>query len=213
MPRRFADPDSRNVDRGFRRTPSQTDPDMRSAPAGPPSRSRLRIGATLPDIEGDVTSGFTPSANCSEMKADRAVLTRKQEEMRHPSTVSVDPAYADEPLDRLRRDYIEYLKGRAQPTSPETVIKYNSSLLSFIRFLELQGEEQVLGSLTPGAVSSWVNAQRTSGRSEDGVASRLSAVKVFSSLDFRPYAVARRASCQEAVDLSATGGGNGGSEK
>ena len=92
------------------------------------------------------------------------------------------------PLDRLRRDYIEYLKGRAQPTSPETVNKYNNSLLSFTRFLELQGEDQVLGSLTPGAVSSWVNAQRTAGRSEDGVASRLSAVKVFSSKYLPPKA-------------------------
>jgi integrase/recombinase XerD len=101
--------------------------------------------------------------------------------MHHPSTVWVDPAFADEQLDRLRRDYVEYLKGRSQPTSSETVIKYNSTLLSFVRFLERQGEELVLGSLTPGAVNAWVNEQRTAGRSEDGVASRLSALKVFSS--------------------------------
>ena len=70
------------------------------------------------------------------MEVDRAVRTRKQEEMRHPPTVWVAPAYEEEPFDRLRRDYIEYLKGRAQPTSSVTVNKYNSSLLSFTRFLE-----------------------------------------------------------------------------
>ena len=115
------------------------------------------------------------------MEVDRAVQTRKQEEMRHPSTVWVDPAYAEEPLDRLRRDYLDYLRGQAQPTSPDTVVKYNSALLAFIRFLERQGEEQVLGAVTPGAVNAWVNDQRGIGRSEDGIASRLGSLKVFSS--------------------------------
>ena len=100
---------------------------------------------------------MTGDAGCGTLTADQAIRTRKQEEMRHPPTVWVDLAYADEPLDRLRRDYIEYLKGRAQPTSPETVIKYNSTLLSFIRFLERRGEGPVLGALTPGAVNAWVN--------------------------------------------------------
>jgi site-specific recombinase XerD len=181
MVRRFAAPDGQDIDPISSRpgTPRisggrvDTRDSLRRAPARGSSSPNSSDAAT--DTEP------TPSTECGEMEVDRAVRTRKQEEMRHPSTVWVDPSYADEPLDRLRRDYIEYLKGRAQPTSPETVNKYNNSLLSFTRFLELQGEDQVLGSLTPGAVSSWVNAQRTAGRSEDGVASRLSAVKVFSS--------------------------------
>jgi hypothetical protein len=64
---------------------------------------------------------------------------------------------------------------------------YNNTLLSFIRFLERDGEEQVQGALTPGAVNAWVNGQRTARRSEDGVASRLSAVNVFSSKYIRQH--------------------------
>lgn len=101
--------------------------------------------------------------------------------MRHPPTVWVDQAYAEEPLDRLRRDNVDYLRGRAPPTSPDTLIEYNSSLLAFIRSLERQGEKQVLGTVTPGAVSAWVNEQRSIDRSEDSIASRLGAVRVFSS--------------------------------
>ena len=144
---------------------------------GNESRSAAQSLAAAP-IDG---RSSTPPAECGEMRADRAVRTRKQEEMRHPPTVWFDQAYAEEPLDKLRRDYVDYLRGRAQPTLPDTVIKYNSSLLAFIRFLDRQGEEQVLGSVTPGTVNAWVNEQRSIGRSEDGIASRLGALKVFSS--------------------------------
>jgi len=45
------------------------------------------------------------------LRSELAVPTTRQEEMRHPSHVWVDPDYAKEPLDRLRTEYIEYLKG------------------------------------------------------------------------------------------------------
>ena len=37
--------------------------------------------------------------------------------MRHPPQVWSDPSYAEEPLERLRADYLTYLRGRAQPVS------------------------------------------------------------------------------------------------
>jgi site-specific recombinase XerD len=101
--------------------------------------------------------------------------------MRHPPHVWADPSYADEPLERLRQDYVTYLRGRAQPVSGETVLKYSKTILSFIRSLERHGEEPTLGALTPSAVNRWVTDQREAGRSEDGIASRLVALKVFSN--------------------------------
>ena len=154
----------------------------RASPALPPPAQR----SLSVDSEGGIPGserGFdvTPAEEYGEIEADRAVLTRKKEDMRHPPQVWTDPAYEREPLDRLRRDYLEYLRGRAQPTSPETVTKYGKSLLSYPRSVERQAEEPVLGSLTPGTVNAWVREQRAAGRAEDGIASRLGAVKAFSS--------------------------------
>ena len=72
-----------------------------------------------------------------------------------------------------------FLKGRARPTSQETIDKYGKTLLAFIRFLESIKEPAVLGSVTPFAVSQWVTEQRKKKLSEEGIASRLSALKVF----------------------------------
>jgi integrase/recombinase XerC len=59
--------------------------------------------------------------------------------------------------------------------------KCNKTLLSVIRSLQGQGEKPVLETLTPGAVNRWVKEQRERGLSEDGIASRLAALKVFSN--------------------------------
>jgi len=115
------------------------------------------------------------------MEADRAVLIRKQEDMRHPSDVWVDPSYADEELDRLRDAYLDYCRGRARPASPPTVRKYNQVLLSFIRSLTDNAESPVLASLTPTNVNRWVNERRRRGLSEEGLATHLIALKVFTS--------------------------------
>ena len=56
--------------------------------------------------------------------------------MQHPTGVWSDPIYANEPLARLREEYLEYLKGRARAAAPGTIDKYGKSLLSFIRSLE-----------------------------------------------------------------------------
>ena len=124
---------------------------------------------------------MTPADKYGEIKADRAVLIPKREDMLHPQNVWADPAYAEEPLERLRTDYLTYLKGRAQPVSGETVAKYNKTILSFLRSLQRCGDQPTLAALTPAAVNRWVNDQREDGRSEDGIASRLVALKVFSN--------------------------------
>ena len=115
------------------------------------------------------------------MKVDRAGPTTRQEDMRHPSHVWTDPEYAGESLDRLRREYLEHLKGRSQPVTPETLFKYDRALLALMRSLERQRLPLTLASLTPAAVNAWVQEQRAAGRAEDGIASRLGAVKVFSN--------------------------------
>jgi site-specific recombinase XerD len=145
------------------------------------ARRRRTPGPAQLPIQDDRRSGFTGSSDCGEMEADRAVLTRKQEEVRHPSHVWADPSYADEELDRLRQAYLDYCRGRAKPASPPTIRKYNQVLLSFIRSLTHYGESPVLASLTPTNVNRWVNERRGRGFSEDGIATHLIALKVFSS--------------------------------
>ncbi|HEX2987440.1 MAG TPA: tyrosine-type recombinase/integrase [Chloroflexota bacterium] len=100
--------------------------------------------------------------------------------MRHPAHVWVDPTFAAESLERLREEYVGFLKGRARSTSSATIDKYSKTLLSFIRFLDRVGEPLVLSNLTSDTVSRWVTEQRERGMSEEGIASRLSALKVFS---------------------------------
>jgi site-specific recombinase XerD len=101
--------------------------------------------------------------------------------MRHPPSVWTDPTYADEPLDELRLAYLDYLRGRAKPASADTVAKYNKTLLSVIRFLEDRGEAATAGSLTPATVNRWVQERRERGLSEDGIATHLIALKVFTN--------------------------------
>ena len=103
------------------------------------------------------------------------------EEVRHPSHVWVDPEYAKEPIDKLRLEYLEHLSGRSNPASEETVIKYNKSLLSLLRSLERQGVPATLESLMPTTVTYWIGEQRNAGLAEDGIASRLGSVKVFTN--------------------------------
>ncbi|HEY3079236.1 MAG TPA: tyrosine-type recombinase/integrase [Chloroflexota bacterium] len=99
--------------------------------------------------------------------------------MRHPDKVWSDRTYAEEPLDRLIKEYLEYLRGRAQRVSAATVQNYRAGLLSFYRSLERNREPTVLGSVTPHAVDRWVTERRAEGRAEEGIASALSALKVF----------------------------------
>jgi site-specific recombinase XerD len=115
------------------------------------------------------------------LRADQAVPTTRQEDMRHPSHVWTDPEFAKEPLDKLVNEYLRHLDGRSQPISTDTREKYRKSLLALMRSMERQRLPLLLESLTPAAVNYWIQEQRSQGRAEDGISSRLSAVKVFSN--------------------------------
>lgn len=114
--------------------------------------------------------------------ARKAGPARKQDEdMKHPAHVWVDPDYATEDLAHLREAYVAYLRGRSQPASEGTIVKYDKTLLSLLRSLERQSLPLVLESVTPSAVNAWVSEQRKEGKSEDGISSRLAAIKAFTS--------------------------------
>jgi site-specific recombinase XerD len=116
------------------------------------------------------------------MEPDRAVPTKgRKEDVEHPPHVWVDPAYANESLDKLRGYYMDHLKGRAMKAAPGTIDKYNKTLLSFTRSLERSGVPPTLAGLTPHAVNRWVTEQRNLGHAEEGIASRLSALKAFTN--------------------------------
>ena len=105
-------------------------------------------------------------------------IPEREEVLRHPDKVWTDRTYAEEPLDRLVKEYAEYLRGRAQRVSAATVQNYRAGLLSFYRSLERNHEPTVLGSVTPHAVDRWVTERRAEGRAEEGIASALRALKV-----------------------------------
>ncbi len=121
-----------------------------------------------------------PAGHGGKIGLDRPIPP-KGDDMQHPIEVWTDPSYAGEGLERMRREYVEYLRGRARPTSEGTVDKYSKSLIAFMRSLEGAGEPLTLSSLTPAAVNRWVREQRERGLSEDGIASRLTALKVFTN--------------------------------
>ncbi|TAK28183.1 MAG: hypothetical protein EPO21_23110 [Chloroflexota bacterium] len=114
------------------------------------------------------------------MGVDCPVLTLEGKDVKNPPRVWSDPSYAQESLETIRSYYIDHLKGRSTSCSPHTIQKYSNTFLSFERFLSRQGEPLTLESFTPHNVNKWVSEQRRKGKSEDGIASRLSALKAFS---------------------------------
>src|SRR3954462_14720543 len=125
------------------------------APDSPVERPD-RLSAELAAVP---TARVTQTPEYGPISVDRAVLTLTREDMRHPPHVWVDPSYAKESLERLRGDYLTYLRGRAQTVSGETITQYSKVLLSFSRSLERHGDQPILAALTPAAVNRWVNDQ------------------------------------------------------
>jgi integrase/recombinase XerD len=113
------------------------------------------------------------------MAADLAVRTPKEEEMRHPANVWNDPAYAEEPLRRLRDEWKRHLSVGAGKRSESTVHKYLQDFDDFVRSLERHGVEPVLGSVTPDAVNQWIADQDARGNSPHSVAGRVISLKTF----------------------------------
>lgn len=113
------------------------------------------------------------------MAADLVVRTPKEEEMRHPANVWTDPAYADEPLRRLRDEWKRHLSVGAGKRSEKTVHKYLQDFDDFVRSLERHGVEPILGSITPDAVNLWIADQEERGNSPHSVAGRVTSLKTF----------------------------------
>jgi site-specific recombinase XerD len=101
-----------------------------------------------------------------------------------------EPSNAQYPIDVLRETYRNHLSGRTRPASPATIRKYDYTLESLSRSLELHGQALVLASITPFAIERWVadcrNARlpRIDDRkqmklTEDSIASNLASVKAF----------------------------------
>ncbi len=94
---RRVDFDRGNPDSRISRARPQVERDERSEAGASRRRSRAPARSTSTTGQEGHDDRFTRSTKSDEVKADRAVWTRKQEEMRHPPTVWIDPAYADEP--------------------------------------------------------------------------------------------------------------------
>ncbi len=100
--------------------------------------------------------------------------------MEHPIKVFTDPSTATERLEKAMVYWLDWQTGRPNPTSPQTRDKYRKTMLSFIRSLERYSDPSDLAHLHPTTVLRWIADQRKEGRSEDGIASRLAALKAFS---------------------------------
>ena len=87
------------------------------------------------DMANSDTEQMTEHPECGLILPDRAVQFGRREEMKHPPQAWIEPDYADMPLERLRGEYIEYLRGRSEATAPGTIAKYSEVLTSFGRSL------------------------------------------------------------------------------
>ena len=122
---------------------------------------------------------MTRGRRSAEIPADLAIRTPKEEEM--PTTVWTDPAYADEPLTRLRDKWKRHLTVGAGKRSQPTVRKYLHDVDDFVRSLERHEIEVVLGSFTPDAVNLWIADQEERGNSPHSVVARVISLKTFVS--------------------------------
>jgi hypothetical protein len=110
--------------------------------------------------------------------------------MQHPESMWTEPSNAQYPISVLRATYRDHLSGRTRPASPATIRKYDYTLESLSRSLDLHGQTLVLASITPFAIERWVadcrNARlpRLDDRKqmklgEDSIAPNLASVKAF----------------------------------
>jgi site-specific recombinase XerD len=108
--------------------------------------------------------------------------------MQHPESIWTEPSNAEYPISVLMETYRDHLSGRSRPASPATIRKYDYTLESLSRSLELAGTHWVLASITPFAVERWIGdcrsgrLPRLDGRKqmklgEDSIASNLASVK------------------------------------
>ena len=103
-----------------------------------------------------------------------------------PIELLEDPRYGEIALDDLLVGWERALKEREKPMSDETIHKYVGAVRSFMASLKAHKKPAILKSLSRNNVLQWLVDQRGDKvygerLSEYGIASRLSAVKVFSN--------------------------------
>lgn len=113
------------------------------------------------------------------MAPDLAPYSGKQEDVQHPDAVWALAVYAGTPLAKLVAEYQVHLRGRTNRAAPGTPTTYANSINNFKASLVRHGEAPVLGSVTPTAVRRWVAEMRAGGRTEEGIATRVNQLKVF----------------------------------
>jgi len=113
--------------------------------------------------------------------ADGGRTPRNPEDMRHPTHVWTDTAFAQEPLERLLAEYERHIGTGPNKLSPRTQRKYMQDLRDFLRSLKKHEMEPVLGSLTPATVSLWTGDQEERGNVVDSIAVRVISLKTFTN--------------------------------
>jgi len=117
--------------------------------------------------------------------ADRAARILQEEYVKHPSSTWTDLDNAILSLGELHDAWLEWMGGREKPATRESIRKAANVMASFRKSLAAAGAPDVLASVTPETVQRWVAQQRALHKSEDGIASRLSTLKVFTNLYVR----------------------------
>jgi integrase/recombinase XerD len=115
------------------------------------------------------------------MAVDLAVRTQKEEEMRHPTQIWTDPAFAEESLRRLRDEYKRHISTGPNKLAAKTVRKYLQDVDDFLRSLDRHDQPLVLGSVTPDAVTQWTEEQEARGNSPHSITGRVISIKVFAN--------------------------------
>jgi site-specific recombinase XerD len=101
--------------------------------------------------------------------------------MHHPDSLVISPEYGALSLKRLVAEFDQWLRGRSKPVKAVTRVKYAYSLDMLFRSMETAATPLELRYLHPYSINQWVGEARERGESEDGIASNLSAVKVFAN--------------------------------
>lgn len=120
-----------------------------------------------------------PALMFGSMPPDPVSYPGKQEDVEHPDTVWDIASNARLPLVRLVAEYKVYLSGRTNRVAQGTERTYGYTLNNFMHYLERRGDAVVLSSVTPFAVRGWVADLRAQKRTEEGVATRVNQLKVF----------------------------------
>lgn len=102
----------------------------------------------------------------------------KQEELLpHKASVWAEAEAASYPIERAVRAYKQSIAAKGK--GGKTATTYANAILSFLKHAETLGEPLTLSSLTKTNVEGWIAAQRARGCSEEGIASRLNHLKIF----------------------------------